>query len=74
MLNKFSDIRISGEIALIHTEMISLRGDVFLRGGLQRDMKMSNFEIFESVLYMKSGSMPLTCFWIAYNIVENDFN
>ena len=29
-------------------------------GGLQKDIDISNFEIFESTLYMKSGSMPLS--------------
>ena len=32
----------------------------FLEGKLQIDAKNSNFEIFESALYMKSVSMPLT--------------
>ena len=36
-----------------------LRGNIFLGGKLQIDTKKSNFEIFESALYMKSVSMPL---------------
>ena len=32
----------------------------FFGGKLQIDAKNSNFEIFESALYMKSVSMPLT--------------
>ena len=32
----------------------------FLEGKLQIDAKNSNFEIFESALYMKSVSMPLS--------------
>ena len=34
-------------------------GNVLLRGELQIDAKNSNFDIFESALYMKSGSMVL---------------
>ena len=37
--------------------LILLR-NVLLGGELQTDAKNSNFEIFESTLYMKSGSMP----------------
>ena len=33
---------------------------MFLMVGLHKDVKNSNFEIFENALYMKSGSMPLT--------------
>ena len=36
-----------------------LWGNVFIGGKLQIDAKNSNFEIFESTLYMKSVSMPL---------------
>ena len=36
-----------------------LWGNVFFGGKLQIDAKNSNFEIFESVLYLKSVSMPL---------------
>ena len=37
-----------------------LWGNVLLGGRLQIGAKNSNFEIFESALYMKSVSMPLT--------------
>ena len=37
-----------------------LWGNVLLGGKLQIGAKKSNFEIFESALYMKSVSMPLT--------------
>ena len=37
-----------------------LWGNALLRGKLQIGAKNSNFEIFESALYMKSVSMPLT--------------
>ena len=37
-----------------------LLGNVLLGGKLQIGAKNSNFEIFESALYMKSVSMPLT--------------
>ena len=37
-----------------------LCGNVLLGGKLQIGAKNSNFEIFESALYMKSVSMPLT--------------
>ena len=36
-----------------------LWGNVFFKGKLQIDTKNSNFEIFESALYLKSVSMPL---------------
>ena len=36
-----------------------LWGNVFIGGKLQIDAKNSNFEIFESALYLKSVSMPL---------------
>ena len=36
-----------------------LWGNVFFGGKLQIDAKNSNFEIFESTLYLKSVSMPL---------------
>ena len=36
-----------------------LLGNVLLRGKLQMDAKISNFDIFESALCMKSVSMPL---------------
>ena len=39
-----------------------LWGNVFLGGKLQIGAKNSNFEIFESALYMKSVSMPLSKF------------
>ena len=45
-----------------HKEMISawfLWGNVLLRGELQKDTINSNFDNFESTLYMKSVSMPL---------------
>ena len=34
--------------------------NVFFGGKLQLDVKNLNFEIFESALYLKSVSMPLT--------------
>ena len=37
-----------------------LWGNVLLGGKLQIGVKSSNFEIFESALYMKSVSMPLS--------------
>ena len=37
-----------------------LWGNVFFGGKLQIDAKNSNFEIFESALYLKSVSMPLS--------------
>ena len=46
-----------------HKEMISasfLWGNVILRGELQIDAINSNFQNFESALYMKSVSMPLS--------------
>ena len=39
-----------------------LWGNVLLGGKLQIGAKNSNFEIFESALYMKSVRMPLTNF------------
>ena len=48
---------------LFHPEMISahfLWRNVFLREDLLTDVKNSNFKIFESTLYLKSGSMPLS--------------
>ena len=51
------------KLLLFHTEMISakfLLGNVLLGGELQIDKKNSNFEIVESVLYIKSGSMPVS--------------
>ena len=39
-----------------------LWGNVLLGGKLQIGAKNSNFEIFESALYMKSVSMPLNKF------------
>ena len=44
--------------SLFLKEMISAL--FFFRGELQIDAKNSNFEIFESAFYMKSGSMPLS--------------
>ena len=44
-------------------EMISakfLLGNVFFGHKLQIDAKISNFDIFENALYMKSVSMPLS--------------
>ena len=32
---------------------------MLLRGDLQKDAKKSNFNVFKSTLFMKSGSMPL---------------
>ena len=43
VLNKFSDIKILGKLLLFHPEMISaqfLKRNVFLRGELQRDVKI----------------------------------
>ena len=37
-----------------------LRGNVLLAGKFQIEAKDSNFEIFESALYMKSVSIPLS--------------
>ena len=39
----------------------SIWGTMLFGGKLQIDAKKSSFEIFESALYMKSGSMPITC-------------
>ena len=36
-----------------------LWGNALLRGKFQKIAKNTNFEIFESALYIKSGSMPL---------------
>ena len=44
-----------------------LWGNALLGGKLQIGAKNSNFEIFESALYMKSVSMPLT----TINVVVN---
>ena len=45
-----------------------LWGNVLLGGKLQIGAKNSNFEIFESALYMKSVSMPLiTCVIVQSN-------
>ena len=46
-----------------HKEMISAKflwGNVFFGRKLKKDAKNSNFDIFESALYLKSVSMPLT--------------
>ena len=54
-------MRISGKFLLFDPEMISaqfLVGNVFLRGE-QRDVENSNFQIFESALYLESVNMPL---------------
>ena len=51
------------KLLLFHPEMISahfLWENVFLREDLLTDVKNSNFKIFESALYLKSGSVPLT--------------
>ena len=51
------------KMLLFHPEMISaqfLWGNVFFRKDLLTDVKKSNFKIFASALYLKSGSMPLT--------------
>ena len=55
------------KLLLFHTEKISaqfLWGNVLLGGELQTDTKKkkSNFAIFESPLYMKFGSMPLSAY------------
>ena len=57
MLNKFSSTIIYVKVALISLSLIPL-GNVLLRE-LQIDAQNSNFEQFESDLYMKSQSMPL---------------
>ena len=36
-----------------------LWGNVLMRGKLQMDANISNFDIFESALYLRSVSMPL---------------
>ena len=51
-----------GKLLLFYTEMISAY--VLLRGELQTDAKYSNFDIFESTLYMKSGNIALKKFTI----------
>ena len=52
------------KLLLFHTKMLSSLefrwGSVLLGGELQIDIDNSNFDIFESILYVKSGSMPLT--------------
>ena len=48
-----------------------LWGNVLLRGELQKDARYSNFEIFESALYMKCGSMPLTRIGQKENMCRN---
>ena len=52
------------KLLLFHPEMISahlLWGNMFLREDLSTGVKKkSNFEIFESALYLKSRSMPLS--------------
>ena len=63
MLNKFSDTRILAKMAFIsYKEMVFAKflwGNVLLGGKLEIDVKNSNFDIFNSALYMKSVSMPL---------------
>ena len=41
----------------------SLLGNELPGGKLQMDVKKSNFNIFESTPYIKSGSMPLILFF-----------
>ena len=41
---------------------------MLLGGELQIDAKIFNFEIFESALYMKSGSMPLNVKLLIYQL------
>ena len=51
------------KLLLFHPEMISahfLWGNVFLREDLLTDVRKLNFKFFESALYLKSGSMPLS--------------
>ena len=53
--------------------MISVKflwGNVLLGGKLQIGAKNSNFEIFESALYMKSVSMPLRAFTFTCSLEE----
>ena len=60
------------KVALFHTEMISaqfLWGNMLLRGELQY-----RADIFESALYMKSGSMPLIYFNIPTWYEKHLFN
>ena len=57
------------KLLLFHPEIISahfLWGNVFLREDLLTDVKNSNFKIFESPLYLKSGSMPLMYLYSYY--------
>ena len=53
-----------------------LWGNVLLGGKLQIGAKNSNFEIFESALYMKSVSMPLTvqCITYSFGVAKADKN
>ena len=46
----------------------SLWGKMLFGGKLQTDAKNSNWKIFESTLYMKSGSMPLTAVFVGLYI------
>ena len=64
VLDQFSDTRIYAKSgSYFHKGRISaklLLRNALLGGKLQIDAKNSNCEIFESALYMKSVSMPLT--------------
>ena len=51
-----------------------LWGNVLLGGKLQIGAKNSNFEIFESALYMKSVSMPLSMFFALSQNYPNLFD
>ena len=53
----------------------SLWGTVLLGGNLGIDAKNSNFDIFESPLYMKSKSMPLRqdhTYYFCYNCTHTN--
>ena len=45
---------------------------MLLKGELQIDAKNSNFEIFESALYMKYGSVPLNSLLVNVNLESNE--
>ena len=63
VLNKVSSMRLSAKIALISywNDCSLIRWEnVLLRGELWKDAKNSNLWNFESALYWKSGSMPVS--------------
>ena len=62
-----------GKLLLFQPEMISaqfLLGNVFLMEELLRDVKYSNFNIFESSLKFKSGSIPLSAIFEHVNYIH----